>query len=100
MTGFGSMIAFELKGGIEAGRIVIDNVHLAGLAVSLGGVETLISYLASMTHAGMARENRLAAGSTDGLVRFSVGIEDVEDIIEHFEQAMGASGWPPLTECN
>ena len=68
MTGYGSMIAFELKGGTEAGRIVMDGVKLAGLAVSLGGVETLISHPASMTHAGMARENRLAAGITDGLV--------------------------------
>lgn len=89
MTGFGSMIAFELKGGIEAGRIVMDNVRLAGLAVSLGGVETLISHPASMTHAGMARENRLAAGITDGLVRLSVGIEDVEDILADLDQALG-----------
>jgi methionine-gamma-lyase len=87
MTGFGSMISFELKGGMEAGRRVMDHVHLAGLAVSLGGVETLISHPASMTHAGMARENRLAAGITDGLVRFSVGIEDVEDILADLEQA-------------
>ena len=89
MTGFGSMIAFELKGGVEAGRIVMDNVHLAGLAVSLGGVETLISHPASMTHASMARENRLAAGITDGLVRLSVGIEDLEDILADLAQALG-----------
>lgn len=89
MTGFGSMIAFELKGGTEAGRIVMDNVQLAGLAVSLGGVETLISHPASMTHAGMARENRVAAGITDGLVRLSVGIEDVEDIMADLDQALG-----------
>jgi methionine-gamma-lyase len=89
MTGFGSMISFELRGGMEAGRILMDNVHLAGLAVSLGGVETLISHPASMTHASMARENRIAAGITDGLVRFSVGIEDVEDILSDLEQALG-----------
>lgn len=92
MSGFGSMIAFELKGGLEAGRIVMDNVHLAGLAVSLGGVETLISHPASMTHAGMARPDRQAAGITDGLVRLSVGIEDVEDIIADLEQALGSIG--------
>jgi methionine-gamma-lyase len=92
MTGFGSMIAFELKGGMEAGRIVMDNVHLAGLAVSLGGVETLVSHPASMTHAGMARENRLAAGISDGLVRLSVGIEDVEDILADLEQALAHIG--------
>ena len=88
MSGFGSMIAFELKGGVEAGRTVMDNVHLAGLAVSLGGVETLISHPASMTHAGMGREDRQAAGITDGLVRLSVGIEDVEDIIADLRQAL------------
>ena len=89
MTGYGSMIAFELKGGTEAGRILMDNVHLAGLAVSLGGVETLISHPASMTHASMPREARLAAGITDGLVRLSIGIEDVEDILADLEQALG-----------
>ncbi len=88
MTGYGSMIAFELKGGTEAGRIVMDSVKLAGLAVSLGGVETLISHPASMTHAGMARENRLAAGITDGLVRLSIGIEDVADILADLDQAL------------
>lgn len=92
MTGFGSMIAFELKGGVEAGRVVMDNVHLAGLAVSLGGVETLISHPASMTHASMPRESRLAAGITDGLVRFSVGIEDVEDILSDLDHALGCIG--------
>ena len=89
MTGYGSMIAFELKGGTEAGRVLMDNVHLAGLAVSLGGVETLISHPASMTHASMPREARLAAGITDGLVRLSIGIEDVEDILADLDQALG-----------
>jgi len=88
MSGFGSMISFELKDGVAAGRTVMDHVHLAGLAVSLGGVETLISHPASMTHAGMARPDRLAAGITDGLVRLSVGIEDVEDIIADLDQAL------------
>jgi methionine-gamma-lyase len=90
MSGFGSMISFELKGGIEAGRRLMDRVRLATLAVSLGGVETLIEHPASMTHAGMSRESRLAAGITDGLVRYSVGIEDVEDLLEDLEQALGA----------
>lgn len=88
MSGFGSMISFELKGGMEAGRIAMDHVKLAGLAVSLGGVETLVSHPASMTHASMGREARLAAGITDGLVRLSVGIEDVEDIIADLDQAL------------
>ncbi len=88
MSGFGSMISFELKGGLEAGRVLMDNVHLATLAVSLGGVETLIEHPASMTHAGMSREDRLEAGISDGLVRYSVGIEDAEDLIADLEQAL------------
>ncbi len=87
MSGFGSMISFELKGGLDAGRAVMDHVQVATLAVSLGGVESLIEHPASMTHAGMAREHRLAAGITDGLVRFSVGIEDADDLIADLEQA-------------
>jgi methionine-gamma-lyase len=89
MSGFGAMISFELKGGLEAGRVLMDSVHLATLAVSLGGVETLIEHPASMTHAGMSRQDRLEAGITDGLVRYSVGIEDAEDLIADLEQALG-----------
>lgn len=88
MTGFGSMLSFGLKGGLEAGRKLMDNVKLAVLAVSLGGVETLIQHPASMTHAGLPKEKREAAEITDGLVRFSVGIENVEDIIADLEQAL------------
>jgi len=88
MRGPGSMMSFGLKGGYEAGRSLMDNVHLALLAVSLGGVETLIQHPASMTHAGMNAESKLAAGITDDLVRFSIGIEDVEDIIEDLDQAL------------
>jgi methionine-gamma-lyase len=89
MTGFGSMISFELEGGFEAGRKLMDSVRLATLAVSLGGVETLIEHPASMTHASMSREAREAAGFSDGLVRYSVGIEDVEDLIADLDQALG-----------
>ncbi|MBN1199761.1 MAG: aminotransferase class I/II-fold pyridoxal phosphate-dependent enzyme [Bacteroidales bacterium] len=88
MNGFGSMMSFGLKGGYEAGKKLMDNVHLATLAVSLGGVESLIQHPASMTHAGVSRENKLAAGITDDLVRFSVGIEDVEDIIHDLREAL------------
>jgi methionine-gamma-lyase len=87
MSGFGSMISFELKGGLEAGRAVMDHVKIATLAVSLGGIESLIEHPASMTHAGMARDDRIAAGITDGLVRYSVGIEDPADLIADLEQA-------------
>ena len=88
MQGFGSMISFGVKGGLEAGRKLMDNVHLATLAVSLGGVETLIQHPASMTHAAVNKEDKLKAGITDDLVRFSVGIEDVNDIINDLEQAL------------
>jgi methionine-gamma-lyase len=88
MKGFGSMMSFGLKGGYDAGKKLMDNVHLALLAVSLGGVETLIQHPASMTHAGISKENKLAAGITDDLIRFSVGIEDVEDIIEDLKQGL------------
>ncbi|RPH31302.1 MAG: aminotransferase class I/II-fold pyridoxal phosphate-dependent enzyme [Bacteroidales bacterium] len=88
MNGFGSMMSFGLKGGYEAGRKLMDNVHLAILAVSLGGVETLIQHPASMTHAGVSKENKNAAGITDDLVRFSVGIEDVDDIINDLKYGL------------
>jgi len=90
MSGSGSVFSFELKGGVEAGRRLMDSVRLATLAVSLGGVETLIEHPASMTHAGMSRASRLAAGITDGLVRYSTGIEDVEDLVTDLEQALSA----------
>ncbi|MEI7597520.1 MAG: PLP-dependent aspartate aminotransferase family protein [Bacteroidota bacterium] len=88
MDGSGTMISFEVKGGIEAGKILMNNVHLCILAVSLGGVETLIQHPASMTHSKMTEESRAKAGITPGLVRFSVGIEDVNDIIDDLEQAL------------
>ncbi len=88
MKGFGSMIAFELKGGFEAGRKLMDSVKVATLAVSLGGVETLIEHPASMTHASMSPQDRIEAGFSDGLVRYAVGIEDVEDLIADLRQAL------------
>ena len=91
MDGYGSLISFEVKGGVEAGMRLLDNVQLMTLAVSLGGIETLIQHPASMTHAAMAREDRLSAGITDGLVRVSVGCEDAEDLIADFEEAFSSS---------
>ncbi len=88
MDGPGAMISFELKGGLKAGKVLMDNVRLAMLAVSLGGIETLIQHPASMTHSKMAKDKRAAAGITDGLVRFSVGIEDLKDIIADLDQAL------------
>lgn len=86
--GPGGMITFELKGGLEAGRALMESVELAALAVSLGGVETLIQHPASMTHASMKAELRRQAGITDGLVRLSVGIEDVSEILADLKQAL------------
>jgi methionine-gamma-lyase len=88
MSGAGSMISFGVKGGLESGRKLMDSVHLATLAVSLGGVETLIQHPASMTHAAVSKEDKLKAGITDDLVRLSVGIEDVNDIIADLNQAL------------
>jgi methionine-gamma-lyase len=80
MMDYGGMIAFELKGGLEAGVRMMDRIKVATLAVSLGNVDTLIQHPASMTHRNTPREERLAAGITDGLVRLSVGIEDPGDL--------------------
>ncbi len=88
MKDFGSMLCFELKGGIEAGKTLMNSVKLALLAVSLGGVESLIQHPASMTHAGVSEKNRIKSGITSGLVRFSVGIEDARDIIDDLNQAL------------
>ena len=88
MEGPGAMISFEVKGGLEAGKVLMDNVKLAILAVSLGGIETLIQHPASMTHSKMDKSARESSGITDGLVRFSVGIENVEDIIEDLDNAL------------
>jgi methionine-gamma-lyase len=88
MSGPGAMISFELKGGLEAGRQLMNQVKVATLAVSLGGVESLVEHPASMTHAGMPKEHRAESGITDGLVRYSVGIEDAEDLIADLEQAL------------
>lgn len=86
--GWGGMLAFELAGGVEAGRAVQDRVRLCTRAVSLGDARTLICHPASTTHYSMPREERLAAGITDGLVRLSVGIEAAEDILADLEQAL------------
>jgi methionine-gamma-lyase len=89
MKGFGSMISFGLKGGYEAGKKLMNAVRLSTLAVSLGGVETLIQHPASMTHAGVPPNEKLKAGITDDLVRYSVGIENINDLKEDLVQALG-----------
>ncbi len=89
MSDFSGMISFELKGGIPAGKKLLNTLELCGLAESLGAVETMITHPATMTHAEVPREDRLARGLTDGLVRLSVGIEDPEDIIADLDMALG-----------
>ena len=89
MKGFGGMLAFQL-GSLEAARRLLNSVKLMSLAESLGGVETLISHPASMTHASVPEDRRNRIGITDGLVRISAGIEDVADLLGDLEQALAA----------
>jgi cystathionine gamma-lyase len=88
MKGFGGMISFDL-GSLSNAKKFLKAVKVCSLAESLGGVETLISHPASMTHASVPKADRIKNGVTDGLVRISVGIEDVEDLIEDLKQALG-----------
>ncbi len=90
MRGFGGMVCFELKGGVAAGARLMNAVKLCSLAVSLGDTRTLITHPASTTHSVVSRAQRLAQGVTDGLVRLSVGLEDVEDILADLEQGLAA----------
>ncbi len=89
MSGFGSMISFDL-GSLDAANRMLKKVCICSLAESLGGVETLISHPATMTHAAIGEEGRRKLGITDGMVRISVGIEDVEDILADLEDALAA----------
>lgn len=88
MQDFGGMVSFDIVGGIEAGRKLMDTIKVFTLAVSLGCVDSLIQHPASMTHACVPRDKREKAGVTDGLIRVSVGIEDVEDLIAALDQAL------------
>jgi cystathionine gamma-lyase/cystathionine beta-lyase/cystathionine gamma-lyase/homocysteine desulfhydrase len=89
MRGFGGMLAFEL-GSLEHARRLLNAVRLYALAESLGGVETLISHPATMTHASVPPERRAAIGITDGMVRISAGIEDIDDLKDDLTQALAA----------
>ncbi len=91
MDGFGGMISFDL-GSLQKASAFLKNVHLCALAESLGGVETLISHPATMTHASIPPDVRRAMGIGDGLVRISVGIEDPEDIMADLEGALEKAG--------
>ena len=90
MRGFGGMVSFVLKGNnMDDAFKVLEKFEVFSLAESLGGVESLVGHPASMTHAAIPREERLATGLSDSLIRLSVGIEDVEDLIADLEQAIG-----------
>lgn len=91
MPGFGGMIALELKGGYEAGIAMMNRLRMIRRAVSLGDAETLIQHPASMTHSTYTREERVAHGISDGLVRLSVGLEDAEDILADLADALGSN---------
>jgi methionine-gamma-lyase len=84
----GAVLSFELKGGLEDGKNFMDKLNLCVRAVSLGTVDTLISHPASMSHSGMSREDRYRSGITDGLIRMSVGIENIEDILRDLDGAL------------
>ncbi|NQY07730.1 MAG: aminotransferase class I/II-fold pyridoxal phosphate-dependent enzyme [Flavobacteriaceae bacterium] len=86
----GNIIAFEVKGGIEAGRKFLDRIQMASLSANLGDTRTIVTHPASTTHSKLSEEDRLEVGITDGLVRTSIGLENVEDIIQDLDQALRA----------
>ena len=88
MKAFGAMMSFEVKGGYEGGKKVMDGVKIIARAASLGHTHSLIVHSASTSHRAVPREQRLAIGITDGLVRLSAGIEAAEDLIQYLEQAL------------
>ncbi len=87
-SGYGSMLWFEVKGGVESGKKLMDTLELWSLAENLGSVESLVTHSVTMTHADMPREERMAAGITDGLVRLSAGLESAQDLIIDLKQAL------------
>lgn len=89
MSGFGGIISMELKGGLRKARRMLERCELFALAESLGGVESLIEHPAIMTHASLPAVNRVRLGISDGLVRLSVGVEDVIDLQRDLQQALG-----------
>ncbi|MGH8649678.1 MAG: trans-sulfuration enzyme family protein, partial [Burkholderiales bacterium] len=91
MSGFGAMLSFEPRGGYGAGRRFVESVEVANLAVSLGGVDTLVQHPASMSHGPLTAAERQASGISEGLVRVSVGLEDSADLIEDFDRALRRS---------
>jgi cystathionine beta-lyase/cystathionine gamma-synthase len=91
MTGFGGMVTFDLRGGRGQANIFFKALQVFSLAESLGGVESLACYPAAMTHASIPAEDRLRRGITEGTIRLSVGIEDIDDLTADLDQALRAS---------
>jgi cystathionine beta-lyase/cystathionine gamma-synthase len=91
MSGFGGMLSFEVKGGFDAASMFASSLRVATLAPSLGGVETLVTQPATTSHYWLSPAERAKAGISDGLVRVSVGLEDVEDLIEDFRTALAGT---------
>lgn len=87
-SGFGAMVCFEVSGGVDAGKKLMDTLELWSLAENLGSVESLVTHPTTMTHAAIPHDERVAAGITDGLVRLSVGLEDVEDLTADLDKAL------------
>jgi O-succinylhomoserine sulfhydrylase len=85
----GNVVAFEIKGGIEAGITFLNRIKMCSLSANLGDTRTIVTHPSSTTHGKLSEEERLAVGITDGLVRVSVGLENIQDIIEDLEQALG-----------
>ncbi|HLI34422.1 MAG TPA: PLP-dependent transferase, partial [Terriglobia bacterium] len=90
MKAFGAMISFEVRGGYEAGKKVMDRVKIFARAASLGDTRSLIVHSASTSHRAVPREQRIAVGVSDGLVRLSIGVEAVEDLIDDLDQALAS----------
>ena len=84
----GNIVAFEIKGGIETGRRFLNNIKLASLSANLGDTRTIVTHPASTTHSKLSKEDRLEVGISDGLVRVSVGLEHIDDIINDLDQAL------------
>jgi len=90
-SGFGAMIWFEVKGGVQAGKALMDGIQVWSLAENLGSVESLITHPVTMTHADVEEAERRRVGITDGLVRLSVGMEDADDLIRALDEALAAA---------
>ncbi|HNF49465.1 MAG TPA: PLP-dependent transferase, partial [Chitinophagales bacterium] len=88
MTGYGGMLSFELKGGLESGMNFLRNIRFCTLTASLGTADTLVTHPASTSHVNVSIEQRLTYNITDGLIRISVGMENIEDILDDFNQAL------------